>query len=195
MPRFKLFNLVFILCIFIGASQAYGYDDGFGQAQKLQTKQFMVYYSPQIDISALAQRLKISFSDKILAGIDPKVAALASQPELAEALDILFLTVSNILDMNLYSFQGAIKICKNTNQLGDIYTNLFSSSIGGRFSFYSHDLNTIYISQEHFDREVLGHEISHAIMSHYFVVQPPVKASEVLAGYVEYQLRKTPQNQ
>lgn len=33
--------------------------------------------------------------------------------------------------------------------------------------------------------------MGHALMSHYFVVQPSVKIQEVLAGYVEYQLRKS----
>lgn len=191
MTRLKLFNIVIILFVFIATGKVYGYDDGFGQAKKFQTKQFTVYYSPQIDVSTLVQNFRITFSDRILAGTNPKAKALSEQQELIEALDILFLTISNILDMNLYNFQGIIKICQNTTQLSDIYTNLFSSSLGGRFSFYVSELNTIYISQEHFQREVLGHEIAHAIMSRYFVVQPPVKASEVLAGYVEYQLRKT----
>ena len=193
MPRSKIFNIAVIILIFMAVGNAYGYEDGFGQAKKLQTKQFTVYYAPQLDTSVLAQGLKISFSDKILAGADPKLSSSGDQPELSEALDILFLSVCNILDMNLYSFQGTIKICLDTNQLNNIYTNLFNSSLGGRFSFYASELNTIYISQEHFQREVLGHEIAHAIMSRYLVVQPPVKASEVLAGYVEYQLRKTPE--
>ncbi len=191
MPRFKLFNIITLIFVLIAAGKVYGYEDGFGRAKKLQTKQFTVYYPAQSDLSALAKGLKISFSDKVLAGANPKLSASAGQPELAEALDILFLSVCNILDMNLYSFQGTIKICRDVNQLSDIYTNLFCTSLGGRFSFYASELNTIYISQEHFQREILGHEMSHAIMGHYFVVQPPVKASEILAGYVEYQLRKT----
>lgn len=193
MPRFKYFNIVIILFIFIAIGSVYGYEDDFGPAKKLQTKQFTVYYSPQIDISALAKNLRISFSDRVLAGTDPNANASGGQTEFAEALDTLFFTVSSILDMNLYSFQGTIKICRDINRLNNIYTYLFSSSLGGKPSFYSHDLNTIYISQEHFSREVLGHEIAHAIISRYFVVQPPVKASEVLSGYVEYQLRKTEQ--
>jgi len=191
MPRFRAFSVIAIIFILIAVANAYGNEDGFGQAKKLTTKQFTVYYSPQLDISALAQNLKISFSDRVLAGTDPKLSSSSGQPELADALDILFLAVSSILDMNLYSFQGTIKICRDIGQLNDIYTRLFGSSLGGRYSFYASDLSTIYISQEHFERGVLGHEIAHAIMSRYFVVQPPVKASEVLAGYVEYQLRKT----
>ncbi|MFH1397611.1 MAG: hypothetical protein ABIH27_03570 [Candidatus Omnitrophota bacterium] len=193
MPGRKLFNIVTIIFILITAGNAYGYEDGFGQAKKLTTKQFEVYYSPQLDLSVLAGRLRISFSDRVLAGTDPKQSGSIGGPVFAEALDTLFLSVCSILDMNLYSFQGTIKICRDTSQLNDIYFSLFRSSLGGRFSFYSSDLNTIYISQEHFEREVLGHEIAHAIMSRYFVVQPPVKASEVLAGYVEYQLRKSGQ--
>lgn len=190
MPGRKLFNIITVSFVLITACNAYGYEDGFTQAKKITTKQFQVYYSPQLDVSALAKKLKISFSDRILAGADPKQSASTGELEFAEALDTLFLSVCSILDMNLYSFQGTIKICRDTSQLNDIYSNLFRSSLGGRFSFYASDLNTIYISQEHFQREVLGHEIAHAIMSRYFVVQPPVKASEVLAGYVEYQLRK-----
>lgn len=191
MPRSKLFNIVVIIFVFMAVGKVYAYEDGFGQAKKLQTKQFTVYYSPQVDISALAKKLRISFSDRVLAGSEPKLSDSGVQPELVEALDTLFLGVCNILDMNLYSFQGIIKICRDEGQLNEIYTNLFGSSLGNRVSFYTSELNTIYITGEHFQREVLGHEMAHAIMSRYFVVQPPVKASEVLAGYVEYQLRKT----
>jgi len=191
MPRLKLFNIITIVFILITSGDLYGYEDGFGQANKLITKQFTVYYAPQLDISVLAAKLKISFSDRVLAGTNPKLSAAIGTPELAESLDILFFSVCSILDMNLYSFKGTIKICRDTSQLNDIYANLFGSSLGGRYSFYVSDLNTIYISGEHFQREVLGHELAHAIISRYFVAQPPVKASEVLAGYVEYQLRKT----
>ncbi len=191
MPRFKWFNIITVSLIFIAVGNAYGNEDGFGQAKKLVTKQFTVYYAEHLELPVLTKKLKISFTDMVLAGTDPKLSSLSDQLEFAEALDTLFLGVCNMLDMYLYSFQGTIKICRDTNQLNDIYTNLYGSSLGGRYSFYVSDLNTIYISQENFEREVLGHEIAHAIISHYFVVQPPVKASEVLAGYVEYQLRKT----
>ena len=53
------------------------------------------------------------------------------------------------------------------------------------------DINTIYITAENFKKAVLGHEVAHAVISHYFVVQPSMKVQEVLAGYIEYQLRKT----
>ena len=51
--------------------------------------------------------------------------------------------------------------------------------------------NTIYTSEESFKREVVGHEMSHAIICHYFAVPAPVKVQEVLSMYVEYNLRST----
>jgi hypothetical protein len=193
MSKSGIFKAVITAVIFLAVSSAYGYDDGFGQAKKIETKHFTVYYAPQLDISALADRLNISFSDRILAGDGGSPRDYSTQPDFAQALDTLFLRVGDILDMNLRAFQSTIKICRDNGQLDSIYTHLFNQSLGEGYSFYSHDLNTIYISEEHFKREVLGHEIAHAIISNYFVVQPPVKASEILARYVEYQLRKDAQ--
>ena len=186
MLKYRRINVIIISFLLITMGKAYSYEDGFGEAKELDSKQFTLYYSPQLDAVALARKLNITFSDKILSG----TGAGSGQFGLAESLDTLFLSVCNILDMNLYSFRGTIKVCRDENQLSIIYANLFGKSLGGRYSFYASDLNTIYISQDHFEREVLGHEIAHAIISHYFVVQSPVKVSEVLAGYVEYELRK-----
>ena len=105
-------------------------------------------------------------------------------------LDVLFTQVCDTLDMQLYSFQGKIKICLDRERLSQIYDDLFRKELQAS-SFYIYSLNTIYISADSFKREILGHEMAHAIISHYFVVQPSVKIQEVLAGYVEYQLRRT----
>jgi hypothetical protein len=49
----------------------------------------------------------------------------------------------------------------------------------------------VYISYPEMTIGMLGHKIAHAIISHYFVVPPPAKIQEVLAGYVEYSIRKS----
>lgn len=108
---------------------------------------------------------------------------------LADMLDGLFSRVCDILDMQLYSYQGTIKICRDGKHLSSVYRQLFNRDTE-MAAFYVSELNTIYIDSERFIPAVLGHEIGHAIMCQYFVVPPPVKVSEVLAGYVEYQLRK-----
>ena len=166
-------------------------EDGFGSASKIESRYFTIYYSKQIDISKLSQQLNITIADKILAGrnIDNDIA---SEHGIAGMVDILYSLVGDMVDMHVYNFKGNIKICQDQAQLNKIYRNLFGQDLlSYMVSFYVNDTSTIYISEESFRREVLGHEIAHAIMNHYFVVSPPVKVQEILAKYIEYQLRKT----
>lgn len=179
---------VFILFLLnVGAS--FALDDGFGQAKKIEGRHFIIYYAPQVELSALTQQLNISASDKLLVGKSIE-KEFSSEAELAEMLDTLFMQVCDILDMQLYSFQGNIKVCRDYSQLNRIYQDFFNKELGTR-SFYVYSLNTIYTSADNFKVGIIGHEIAHAIISHYFVVLPSVKIQEVLAMYVEYQLRRT----
>lgn len=189
----KIFVLVSLTFIILGSVSAFAApDDGFGQAKKIESSHFSIYYRPSSDPLDLTQQLNITPSDRLLVGTSVTAGGSASV-ELAQATDILFSLVCNILDMQLYSYRGSIKVCLNEDELHSIYQNLFGKApeSGHLGSFYVYELNTIYITQESFKRSILGHEIGHAVISNYFVVQPSVKIQEVLAGYVEYQLRKT----
>jgi len=164
-------------------------DDGFGPASSIESRYFTIYYSPQLDPLALAQQLNVSAGERILAG-EQKPPAVGNGYSLAEALDTLFLRVCEILDMQLYSYKGNIKICADQAQLAGIYRKIFDKDLGDAKSFYIYSFNTIYLAASSFRQGIAGHEIGHAIINHYFVVQPSIKVQEVLAGYVEYQLRK-----
>ncbi|MCM8787846.1 MAG: hypothetical protein NC935_07360 [Candidatus Omnitrophica bacterium] len=177
-----------LILFFLNLKPSFGIEDGFGSAKKIKSKHFTIYCAQDIEVTTLIQQLDIGSSDKLLAG-KPMDEKNSSQAELADMLDTLFMRVCNILDMPLYSFQGNIKICKDIAQLATIYYNLFNKELHAP-SFYVFDFNTIYVSLENFKRQIVGHEIAHAIISRYFVVLPPIKVQEILAGYVEYQLRK-----
>lgn len=180
--------IIFVILFSLNAGTSFGADDSFGPAKKIEGKHFIIYYVPQLEISGLSQELNISPSDKLLVGKSTE-KEFSAEAEFADMLDTLFLQACNILDMHLYSFQGTLKICKDAAQLNRIYNYFFNKDINTR-SFYVYSLNTIYTSEDNFTRGIIGHEIAHAIISHYFVVQPSVKIQEVLAGYIEYQLRK-----
>ena len=184
----RLFSkIAFLVILMVSVVVCYAEDktdDDFGPAKTINTEYFDLYIAPTVDFSWLSQRLDLRPSDEILAGRSSNSLGLAS------GIDSLFLRVCNILDIHLYSYRGKIKVCQDYNQLDSIYSGLFGTSLANRHSFYVFSLNTIYISADNFKREILGHEIGHAVISHYFVVLPPVKVQEVLAGYVEYQLRK-----
>ncbi|MDD4980579.1 MAG: hypothetical protein PHC54_04830 [Candidatus Omnitrophica bacterium] len=186
MPLKKTARAIVFLAalVLLSSGIAFAYDDGFGSAKKIEGKYFTIYYPSQLESSVLIQKLNMGASDNLMAG-----KSAPYEVGLADMLDTLFIRVSDILDMHIYSFHGTVKVCENKAQLGRIYKDIVGRELN-TVSFFVTDMNTIYIMPDSFKREVLGHEMSHSLMSRYFVVQPPEKIHELLAMYVEYQLRK-----
>jgi hypothetical protein len=108
---------------------------------------------------------------------------------LVKTIDAIYLEVSDILEIHIYSFHGSIKICPDQASLSQVFRFYFQEDFAER-SFYSHEHKTIYVSSADLTLGMLGHEVAHALQSHYFVVPPPPKVQEILSGYVEYSLRK-----
>ena len=181
----------FLVCIalILGASHAFAADDGLSFDKKLEGKYIIVYYPAVPDMARhLTEQLNIRPSDKISAG-QPLKCKDTCEEELAQMLDTLFIQVSDILEMHLYSLKINIKVFKNNTELSDIYSRLFKSSLDGKSSFYASDFNSIYVSEDGFKSGIIGHEMSHAIICHYFPTPVPIKVQELLAMYVEYTLR------
>ncbi len=187
----RYLNIIIVsIVLILSASVSSAFDDGFDSAKKIEGKYIVAYYPTDADPAELLQTLDMRSSDKILAG-ERSQSKKTYDEELAQALDTLFIQVSDILEMHLYSLKTVVKVCQDAAQLTDIYKRMFNADLGGRRSFYVHSFGTIYISKESFMREILGHEMSHAIIGHYFVIPTPVKIQEVLSMYVEYNLRRT----
>ena len=183
---------VFLVCIalILGASHAFAVDDGLSFDKKIEGKYVIVYYSDGPDMARhLAEQLNIRPSDQISTG-QPLKCKDTCEEELTQMLDTLFLQVSDILEMHLYSLKINIKICKNDTEVRDIHNRLFNSSLGSARSFYASDSNSVYVSEDAFRPGIVGHEMSHAIICHYFPTPVPIKVQELLAMYTEYSLRK-----
>ena len=182
-----LFYAVLLLCL---PAAAWAADDGFGDASRIASEHFDIFYKSGVDINTLISQLNISQSDQVLTG--QSIDTASQDKQLASMLDVLFARAGDVLDMHLYSYKGNIKVFATQEQLRDFFYAKYHQDLPcNGVSFYLDDFNSIYISAADFRREVLGHEMGHTVMSHYFVVQPSVKIQEVLAGYVEYQLRKS----
>jgi len=181
--------IVFIILFSLTSPCAASFEDGFGPRRKIESKHFDIYYEPGVDIFSLARQLDINPSDRVLFGKFENRKFSSLEREFAKMLDTLFIQVCDILDMPLYSFRTNIKICRDYEHIKRVYYNLFKKNLKRR-SFYVYNLNTVYISAEDFSYAILGHEIAHAIISHYFVVLPSAKIQELLAVYVEHRLRK-----
>ena len=163
--------------------------DQFSAARKLESTYFSIELAEGVDELALVQTLGIGPEHKILAGQIPSGAAFSSN-SLANLMDALFLWSCSVLDMQLYSYRGNLKVVRDEAALADIYRKIYGVDHAGEKAFYIYEGNTIYVTAANFTKEIVGHEVGHAILSNFFVVQPPVKVQEVLAGYIEYQLRK-----
>ena len=166
-------------------------NDGFNGTSKMEGEHLTIEYFNDVDPSFLNEIFRISPMDEQLTNL--KIDKTSIQKEILSKLEIVFNRASDLMDMHIYSFKGSIKVFANHQQLQDFFNTLFKNSSlpCTGYAFYSEKYNSIYISADHFKREILGHELGHAIMSRYFVVQPSVKIQEVLAGYIEYQLKKS----
>lgn len=56
-------------------------------------------------------------------------------------------------------------------------------------AFYSHKYRTISLSVERLNDTILAHEIAHAVINSYFIPSPSPQVQEILAHYVEKNLK------
>ncbi|MBU9889248.1 MAG: hypothetical protein KTQ49_05210 [Candidatus Omnitrophica bacterium] len=186
-----LFYSVVPLCLFLcwGACEGDAFDDGFSYDKKFEGKYTTAYCAPGMDLTRLAPQLNLRPSDEVLTGRSLS-ASDAPGGEVAPMLDTLFLQVSDILDMRLRDFKIDIKICAGKEALARLYKLFFGTEIEGRLAFYVHELKTIYIAVDDFHADILGREMSRAIIAHYFGIPAPAKVQEVLSLYAEYTLKR-----
>lgn len=153
-----------------------------------QSKYFTVYAQAGFSISSLLERIPFGPSsrmDSYSRKRDPGLEGV-----LAESLDALFEEVSDALDIQVYDYHGSICVLPDREAVVNMVTSIIACPYDAR-AFYVHEMNTIYVSAADVTAGVLGHEIAHAIMSHYFVVPPPAKVQEILSGYVEFALQRS----
>lgn len=185
-----LIGILFIACVLFSdvsrAAETVVVDDGFKAEVKTKSRYFNIYIKGGVDIQGLTMKLAVPPS---IRSIIREPADFLGSYTLYDQLDTFFLAVLEIMDIRLKKFKCTLKICKDASQLSDVAKKLFGRKVkaGG---FYVAGIDTIYVDAEDVTIEILGHELSHAIQVHYFVVPPPEKIQEILAGYVEYQLRK-----
>jgi hypothetical protein len=172
-----------------GNAFAKGPDDGFSSAKKMDGRYFTVDLAEGVDELSLVQSLNIAPQDKILAGQSTDMPQFSSN-KLIDLVDALFLWSCNVLDMQLYTYRGSLKVVRDEAALAEVYRRLYGTERTGEKAFYVYEGNTVYVAAADFTKEIVGHEVAHAVISNFFVVQPPAKVQEVLAGYIEYQLRK-----
>jgi hypothetical protein len=178
----KFFGVIFIFALLSGSAHAQSSGRQIGGGTY-----FNVYSDGSADAYAVLSKIDLNYL--VYSGSAANSAESVSAI-LGKTLDGLYLEVSDILDIHIYSFRGTIQVLPDQPSLNRLFKQTYGIDFNER-SIYFFEKNTIYISLADMTVGMLGHEIAHAIISHYFVVPPPARVQEVLCGYVEYSLRKT----
>ena len=176
-------NLFFL---FAGSGVAHAVQDGFALEKQIKSRYFTIHIKNGVDTERLA--MKVAVPPSIKAIIRSSTAGFQAD-RLGDQFDLLYLAVYEILETRLKQFHSDAKVCENASCLSDVAKRLFGREIksGG---FYVVALDTLYVDSDNVTLNILGHELAHAVLTKYFVVPPSERIQEVLAGYVEYQLRK-----
>ena len=177
---FLLIGLTFSFCVI----NSYAQEESLSRIAN--SKYFEVYAPARANLYDILRRVDF-FSLRPEQILDDKIQNLNQVS--SDVIDAIYLETSDILDIHMYSFRGKIKFLDSAKSVQDVFRKYSGYKMNER-SFYFHDKKTIYISLEDATLGMLGHEIAHAIISHYFVVPPSTKVQEVLCGYVDYNLKK-----
>ncbi len=116
-----------------------------------------------------------SFSDK-------KTALRAGL--LSQKIDRIFQRAQTILGMHKKMAKITINVYGNRRLLEAAYTEMFSEACGVP-AWYAHANGTVYLSAEDINAGMLAHELAHAVIDSYLLLQPPAASAEIIARHVD----------
>ena len=148
---------------------------------------FDIYADRSIDIYDLLIKLDHDYSLRLQ---DPERPAARDLKEaLFDTFDELFREVEGILNITIPAFHGQVHILKDQSAVSKEFKRLNHTECA-EAGFYYPRKNIVFISFDGLALGAMGYQVAQAILERYFVVTPPGNVREVLAGYVEYNLRK-----
>ncbi|MDD5136112.1 MAG: hypothetical protein PHN63_02045 [Candidatus Omnitrophica bacterium] len=176
------------LCIFVcAASTAFCEDDG--DWLKIETNYFTIEYQSSVNLQLVAGRLnKRGYFSLGLFGSNESSEATPEE-QVARRVDSLLKRAEELLDMYPSNLRITIKIFKDESSVGEAYFKIFGTRPDYK-AFFIYQYKTIYTSEFGISDSVIIHEMAHAVVDSYFSVNPPSKASEVLAIYVDMHLEE-----
>jgi len=153
----------------------------------VKTQYFQINGFQGMDLYTLLAKINFNYLlrvDQINAGKNKNFKSL-----LTRTMDALYLEVTDILRVQIPHFQVQINFYEDQGGVAAAYADLYQVDFK-ETSFYHPQTNTIHISFVDLTLSQLGFEVARAVLAHYFVVPPSANIQDVLAGYVQYNLRK-----
>ncbi len=154
-------------------------------AKEATSRYFTLIYTSQHQL--------IEFNDKI--GLESKVRAHRDQKKGVTLEDEVILKLDTIMEkaeIALDMFPDGLHVRVILLETADILTQEFNVKYGKNveyIAYYSPAEDTIYLAVSEASLTVIVHEIGHAIVERYFEVRPPYKIHELLAQFVEKQIK------
>jgi len=150
-------------------------------AAEIDTAFTVVKYTDESQLKTLNKRV----SERIFGFGSSKAETLVETSR--AQINHLVGRVQEILDMRPPGLHFTIELFEDPDQVQAIYLKQYGRKVDF-IAFYSPRSETIYVAVNKLRRNVLAHEIAHAVIDRYFDKAPPVKIHELLAQYVEKQL-------
>ncbi|MBZ0167484.1 MAG: hypothetical protein K8I00_11815, partial [Candidatus Omnitrophica bacterium] len=154
---------------------------------------FAIHVESNLDLNQFASQTGLV----AFASIPPNANDMKSKVDLG--MDRVLDQAAEVLGLSMQDFECRVEVFPTDVALKKKLDDLFGIKKGDRAvyfhreypAFYYHATNTIYLSLESASLGVIGHEMTHALISKYFVVPPTERIQEILAGYVEFSLKKS----
>ncbi len=161
--------------------------NSFCPADTVETKYFTILFCPDCSLAEFAKNISTGNSVRFETYNESKSDITSV---IKSDTDALYLEVEDVLDMYLDSYHGRIKVHPDNVSVSKTAYGNTQTIEPAIPSIYMPSQNTIHISLKDIDPGILSHEMAYALISNYFVLAPPAKVQEILAGYVEYSVRK-----
>ncbi|MFA5271909.1 MAG: hypothetical protein WC412_06195 [Candidatus Omnitrophota bacterium] len=156
-------------------------------AEAVETKYFTISFCSGCSVAEFAKKINAESTIRFETYTDSKSDIKSI---IKTDVDALYLEVGDVLDMHLNSYHGRINVLPDNINVSEIAFGNAQIIENLLPSIYVPSQNTIHVSLKDLSVGMLSHEMAHALISNYFVVAPPPKVQEILAGYVEYSVRK-----
>ncbi|MCE5333665.1 MAG: hypothetical protein LLG06_03660 [Desulfobacteraceae bacterium] len=143
-----------------------------------------IHYSTPSQLENFAGKMRAGAVNRTVNHILAGKGRRSDQANLEETIDALFKRVQLILDMPMPKLRVTIQIHRDEKAVAEEFARITGETTSAP-SFYWKRTNTIHVQTDHFTVGMLAHEMGHAIIDHFFAVQPPAKIAEMLCQYVD----------
>lgn len=158
--------------------------DGKSTVTTLETRHTQVFFQTEADVWTFDKKISSELSAAGLSTLSAVENGDDSAARLTRKIDGLFGRVQEVLDMRKAMEKVQINVYSNKNALQAAY-NKFQSGKCRIRAWYVFEENSVYVSAADVNAGMLGHELAHAIIDHFFQVRPPKATAEILARYVD----------